>query len=201
MTYLLSVVFFGTFVSQFCEDYLLEVAISPKSLYSPSVCTATQANTPDLSGLFGISNTNSFSYGNQQVFKFDYGGHYDQRVVVSQNFTLTRPSYIKAELGVNFLIGDMRVWLVDSHGDIQSGAHRRNLHYLDSILSPGNYTLAIVTGDTQDSSQLDFPPCAVYTLSVEVAPVTSSVHTECLPYRYLPTSLNTPQYLGTSPKV
>jgi hypothetical protein len=200
------VIFFGAIAPAFCEKYLLEVAISPVSLYdSAKLCTGP-ASTPDLTSLpASLVPFGNFTYGANQVFHFDYNGNYAQRQVLAQDFTITSASYIKAELGTNFLIGDMRVWLQqrtqNGAGTIQSGDHRRNLHYMDSFLSPGNYTLLIYTGDTQDAQQAGFPPCSLYSLFVEIQPITAGVYQECLPYRHFPHSLNTPQFLGSSPKV
>lgn len=205
VNYLLTVIFYGSYQEDFCESYLLEVAVAPTSLYNSQSICSTPDNTPDLSGITAqLKNNNNFTYGFGQVFKYNYNGDYSQRQLLAQSFNVTTTSFLRAELGSNFLIGDLRIWLRDENTatkPVSSGFHRRNLHFMDTVLLPGQYTLLIYTGDSQSTNSQGFPACTIYSLVVEIAPMTPSIHEECLAYRHIPHSLNQPQFLGTSPKI
>lgn len=170
------------------------------------MCSVT-AGTPNLSGMTAAlaSTSRKYDYGSGLLFKFNYAGKYIQQTIFQQNFTITTSAaYLKAELGANFLIGDVRVWLTsfDNQGSqTQSGLHFRNMHFMDSVLLPGTYMLSIVTGDTQNNVPAGLPACALYSFHVSIAPIQADWYEECVSYRHMPESLNTPQFLGTSPEV
>ncbi len=117
----------------FCETALLEIAIFPISLYNGyDVCTGQSASAPDISGLASLITNPSyaFPYG---AYRYIHSGTNGQNVpIVSQSFNVSQDSYphklieieddfgifcltfvtyLQAQLGSNFLLGDIRVLL------------------------------------------------------------------------------------------
>jgi hypothetical protein len=214
-TYTFQLILFGKYTDIFCETALLEIAIAPKSLYNGfDVCTGQSASAPVLSGLATLSSTSTYTLPANITYRYNYTGVNSQNtVIVSQTFTLTTDSYLQAQLGSNFLLGDIRCLLTSTTNgtvsDIELGYHRRNMHFLDILLpasqlgtSYTTYTLTILTADTQGTGAgIGFPPCATYSLSVTVLPVSQIGPQLCLSSRPFPSTLNTPQNLQTSPKI
>lgn len=125
--------------SVFCETALLEVAIAPKSLYAgmPDVCTNQPASAPSLAGLTSLAQNSTYvlPYATYLVwalyiilffsfpstimqfdllsYRYVYSGR-SQTTILSQQFNVSVDSYIQAQLGSNFLLGDIRILLVSS---------------------------------------------------------------------------------------
>lgn len=115
---------------------------------------------------------------NLPIYVFQYKNNYDEQVFLTQNFSVTTAAYVQAQLGSNFLLGDIRIKLLVNGSVVlgmcftlllnirililvQIGKHLRNIHYLDVLVPPGTYTLSLITGDAQSSTLKNFPPCAV----------------------------------------
>jgi hypothetical protein len=216
--YIFEMILFGKYAEVFCETALLEIAVSPKSLYNGyDVCTGQPTSAPDLTGLAALSTGAATQYVmTYKEYRYNYTNVNTQNAVItSQAFNLTTESYLKAELGSNFLLGDIRFLLTSktvgnaTTTQTELGYHRRNMHFVDIKLprsqmsmSYTEYTLTILTADTQGTGAFaGFPPCATYSLTLSVIPSNITGPQLCLRNRPFPSNLNTPQNLKTAPKI
>jgi hypothetical protein len=210
-TYTFQFILFGKYSNIFCETALLEIAIAPKSLYNGfnNCPTGITSTTPNMTGLakLGAVDTNSYNLP-YNTYNWVYNGR-AQTTIASQTFNITSDSYIQAQLGSNFLLGDLRIVLTTTVNGVANpkpelGYHRRNMHFLDVLLRASEnttYTFSIVTSDVQVTAVVGFPTCAPYSLSMSVIPANVTGPQLCLANRPFPSNLNTPQNLASSPKI
>ena len=79
--------------------------------------------------------------------------------------------------------------------DVIYAYHHRDLAFLTHTLLPGRYSLVVETGPVQ-TTLTGFPSCSEYTFKIRLQPKASAGL--CWSHKRLPSSLNTPQYLGHS---
>eukprot|EP01119_Soliformovum_irregulare_P024045 TRINITY_DN853_c0_g1_i1.p1 TRINITY_DN853_c0_g1~~TRINITY_DN853_c0_g1_i1.p1 ORF type:complete len:3439 (+),score=826.93 TRINITY_DN853_c0_g1_i1:91-10407(+) len=198
--YNLIITYFGIYQAKFCETMEIEFAIAPTlALNLPSLCNGATNTPPNLSDMQStLDRTGSYYFVSQGTpYVFAYAGNYARRLVFSQNFTLAQASTINAQLGKNFLLGDLALRIVnnDRVGVAYTPVHDHNVDMITATLENGNYSLEIWTAQVPTASlDTHFPSCAQYNMSIAIKP--QQVSGNCWRYRSLPTNLNVPEYLG-----
>jgi len=201
--YSLTIIYFGTYETQFCETFDVEIAVAPLNLLNFTYCyngdgTPKQSTFPDLSGMPDalLDPAHNYSFP-LQAFFFNYGANYNDRKIYTQNFTLSQASYVKIGLGDNFLTSDMTIYLYTVSEDSEfyyQPFHHRNLDHIMTTLQPGSYSLVIQTGPVQKMTLSHFPICSQYTLQLDIKPTNVDWH--CWDNARLPGDLNAISYLG-----
>ncbi|EGC36415.1 hypothetical protein DICPUDRAFT_54646 [Dictyostelium purpureum] len=216
-SYVLEFYYFGKRADVFCDTFALEVAIQPTSDFINS-CTGSSEISPPLDQL----NSTLYESGQYLLGYTDKGGVVptiyqvptptDQKAHVIKSTIFSVPDdtiyFFESIVESSFVTADIRLVLVDLKMDPEDqsdilyvGTHDRNRHAIALYLYPGNYSLQIQTGSTSKHAVDDLPTCLAYSLAIRLRKQDKSRPSCDLITRELPTTLNSPAYLGSSEHV
>eukprot|EP01105_Mastigella_eilhardi_P007211 TRINITY_DN18721_c0_g1_i1.p1 TRINITY_DN18721_c0_g1~~TRINITY_DN18721_c0_g1_i1.p1 ORF type:complete len:3503 (-),score=850.93 TRINITY_DN18721_c0_g1_i1:100-10434(-) len=205
-SYTLTLLYYGTYEYVFCETFDLEISIIPIAAYaSLNYCDGhTEEIPPSLVGMANLSTTLSYHLETPvQPYYHIYNNAWNYAKFLTQQFDVTVKSHITVEVDANFVLGDIMPILRSGPTAIY-GDHNANRHFLVADLTPGSYTLELRTAPMQSSGEVvTLLPCSPYNLLVDVVTIADATDAEidCPETRLFPATLNTPDFLGTSPHV
>jgi len=190
----------------FCQTLSVMVAIAPSTSFPHDYCfqhsgNGVRSRSPDFGDMQpSLDADSSYFFTDPDPYFFNYEDDYSHRIIWSKTFYITEQLRLKALLGINFLLGDMDFYVVNTDSNSTSGRaeHQSTGLVLLGQLQPGNYKLVLATGFTGKStssvsSQL-FPKCAAYDLSISLERSTDS----CWQVPVLPEDLTVPAFLQTT---
>lgn len=205
--------------SRLCDAFDVEIAVQPAGIAGATelgafkdFCASKKVTvSPALEELTALgSSATAEAHVGEKEYVFMYDNSYSHRVITKKDFTSYGTARrLRARLGSNFVLNDITLQLTNKQTrEVHYPAHdTRNAHTLDVLLEAGvEYTLSIHTGITQSSrvpGSEFHPACAPYTfaLDVVVAGSEDAEAAKCAAHRELPSSLNTPEFLGTAHSV
>lgn len=204
--YNFTVIYFGRYEPRFCETFEIEIAIAPVNNFTSnfSYCYDSNNNVlntfPDLSNLQRSLDDpgHNFTFP-LSTYYYSFNSSYRERTIQLTNFSLSVPSVIHLQLGDNFLMSDMEIYLYTYVGNETGtfhGYHLRNFEVLNTQLESGSYGLGIATGPSHKNLLPNYPPCGVYTLEFYIVPLVNA--DPCWEHFRAPRTLNSPPYLGNS---
>lgn len=212
--YALEIVLFGSYDRLFCESYQLEVSVMSlfEVNFAHQQCSHRFSSSPDLSRMradlaaaahtFVAAGSYNMPLNRSSAAPF---------VVLAQSFDVSVPSFLDAQVGSNFLLGDLELTLTANFSDGETilydsdRVHARNLKFLRTTLAPGvHYTLIVRRhGDLNGrgpSSLSRRPSCLPWSLSLTVNPYQTR-HEICADYRELPHTFNSGEFFGLTDRM
>jgi len=200
----------------FCETYGLIISIAPTSSVSRDYCFdgdnhPKPASSPDFAGFQMAVKDSPYEWkltpGENEIvyyFPIPSTSGISNALLFSKQFTTDTPLAIKIEIGANFLISGLTLWLSDDERPgrphLVDSKHEYNPNRLTLVadLQQGTYTLRVATESLPVAAirtikSNDFPPCIQYSMTFEVKALVNK--DSCWASNTLPASLLIPGYL------
>jgi len=181
----------------------VELEVAPRSLitndinnyYPPLASTCADSSILSNNGVIIPSPKGSYSYRNDDLH-ISQSTQTRSSVIQILPIQLSRASILYAQLGSNFLLGDLEWQLTGtatgSGKQIQVyGRNGRNINEINEQLPIGNYQLKI-TQPALFRYDSYFPHCTVYSARIVINDALSNTHVDCSAYAAVPWDLNTP---------
>eukprot|EP01125_Pyxidicula_operculata_P010689 TRINITY_DN351_c0_g3_i1.p1 TRINITY_DN351_c0_g3~~TRINITY_DN351_c0_g3_i1.p1 ORF type:complete len:3455 (-),score=945.65 TRINITY_DN351_c0_g3_i1:93-9641(-) len=196
--YSMTFIYYTNVDAHFCETFFLEIGIEPIGTeFQIQDCSSKTSNLPNIGPLTQLAK--SYSFSNQNFYYSWPNSTRTSTVIFEVPFSLSRNMQFEAHLGVHFTAG-FTMYLVQNRSIVFSVREVNGLRINENLLKDTEYKLVVEAG-TRQTTAFDtdlFETCAIFDFEMMLS-TTFSSNLGCNGYvRSLPSSLSSPQYLGTS---
>ncbi|KAF2072712.1 hypothetical protein CYY_005972 [Polysphondylium violaceum] len=108
--------------------------------------------------------------------------------IQTTKFTLKTPSLVFAQLGYQFLLGHLDLYITSPKGVLIVGKANRNINELNVVLPVGDYELTIINPYPVPNTIT--PHCTPYRLSISIRDASKDNHVDCSLFDITPWNLN-----------
>ena len=185
-----------------CSVFFAVLSVTPSAAINIE-CARGSPHTPNFEFMAPSLENSPYIYHMEANPAFPYQYNYKESILQQDIFPLRfeihQTSQLYVEVGVNFAVGDVSLYLTGINSHLIEGVHSGSAVFLFAELQPGTFDLTMASGTVQTSDiqpLSSFPGCLRYTLRLTILPIEKVKG--CLHYLMLPDSLVSPSFLESS---